>query len=62
MVEQVRISGHGTGFPLKNGYKTCYSALQEVFALESAVENDNIQDNPNSGMFLAPDNIKEGKK
>lgn len=44
-----------------NGYKTCCSALQELFALESAVENENIQDNSNSGMILAADNIK-GKK
>lgn len=61
MVEQARISGHCTGFPLKNWYKTCCSALQELFALESAVKNDNIQDNPNSGMILAADDIK-GKK
>lgn len=61
MVEQARISGHCTGFPPKNEYKTCYLSLQELFALGSAVENDNTEDNPNSGMIFAAVNIK-GKK
>lgn len=38
MKEQESISRPCTRFPLKEGYKICYPALQKIFALKNTVE------------------------
>lgn len=39
-----------------------FSTSRDICPWKCCWENANIQDNPNAGTFLAPDNIKEKKK